>query len=111
MKQNFDPVFEGEPLDRLEQRALDGLTHGMAALRRLRRTLPRWIRPGDHVDAARAFAALLSVQKALRLISPCVLQQLARQIRARMTAQVQRQQEEGETPFYVEAPREPGEEG
>jgi hypothetical protein len=73
-----------EPPERLEQRALAGIDHGLAAFRRLRRRLPAWIRKGDHIDAAKAIACLAAVEGALALISPCGMGRLARSIRRQM---------------------------
>jgi hypothetical protein len=75
---NFDL---SEPPDRIEQRAIDGLTHGICAFRRLRRRLPGLIRSGDSIDVAKAVALLASVQGALALIAPLSMGRLTRQIR------------------------------
>jgi hypothetical protein len=81
VRMNFDL---SEPPGRIEQRALDGLTHGICALKRLRRRLPGLIRKGDHIDVAKAVALLASVQGALALISPVGMGRLARSIRRQM---------------------------
>jgi hypothetical protein len=83
MYRQMDFAFD-EPLDRLEERALAGLAHGIAALKRQRRTLPRWIRKGDSVDAAKAIAALAAIQTALTFISPYHMGQLARRVRRKL---------------------------
>jgi hypothetical protein len=76
--------FAGEPLERLEQRALEGVVFGIAALRRLRRRLPKWLRPGGKIDPARAIAAVTAVNTALATVSPVHLKEMARGIRRQL---------------------------
>jgi hypothetical protein len=70
-----------DPLERLEQRALDGLRFGIAALKRLRHTLPKWMRRDNQLDPAKAIAAVAAVNSALATMSPLNMQRLARRIR------------------------------
>jgi hypothetical protein len=67
-----------EPLDRLEQRALDVVRHGIASFKRLLRTLPKWMRKGGKLDLAKAIAAVSCVQTALATMSPVDMQRVAR---------------------------------
>jgi hypothetical protein len=72
-----------EPLDRLEQRALDGLRFGISALKRLHRTLPRWIRKDGEIDPAKAIAAITAIDTALATMSPVNMQTIAKRVRRR----------------------------
>ena len=73
-----------EPLDRLEQRAIDGVRHGIAALKRMLRTLPRWMRRGGELDPCKAVAAVAAVQTALTTLSPLHMAKVAKKVRRRM---------------------------